>query len=140
MTIALLQFAAFDILGTAVSQQWEKWLTRFERLLNKITESADKRASLLHFVREIADYATGVRKLSEYFKPQVTTEYEVFNFHKCEQMADETIDAYCTRLRELAASCKFHDREIKTQIVTKCNSRKLRLRAFSEELTLESLL
>ena len=55
------------------------------------------------------DYATAVRKLCEYFKPQcqVNTEYEAFKFHKCEQMADETIDAYCTRLRELAASCKF---------------------------------
>ena len=88
------------------------------------------------------DYATAVRKLSEHFKPQVNTEYEVFKFHKCEQMADETIDAYCTRLRELAASCKFHDtdREIKTQIITKCNSRKLHLRTLSEEMTLESLL
>ena len=58
------------------------------------------------------DYATAVRKLCEYFKPQcqVNTEYEAFKFHKCEQMADETIDAYCTRLRELAASCKFMTR------------------------------
>ena len=73
---------------------------------------------------------------------QINTEYNVFKFHKCEQMADEAIDAYCTRLRELAASCKFHDtfREIKTQIVRKCNSRKLRLRALSEEMTLDSLL
>ena len=88
------------------------------------------------------DYATAVRKLSEYFKPLVNTEYEVFKFHKCEQTADETVDAYCTRLRELAASCKFHDtdREIKKNIVTKCNSRKLRLRALSEEMTLERLL
>ena len=52
-------------------------------------------------------------------------------------MADEIIDAYCTRLRELAESSKLHDtdREVKTQIVTKCISRKLRLRALSEEIT-----
>ena len=127
MAIALPQFAAFDTSGPAVGQRWGKWLMRFERLLviSKITESADKRAWLLHFVGERVndifdtisengannDYVTTVRKLNEYFKPQ----YEVFKFHKCKQMADETIDAYCTRLRELAASCKFHDtdREIK---------------------------
>ena len=54
-----------------------------------------------------------------YFKPQFNTEYEVFKCHKCEQMADEIIDAYCTRLRELAKSSKLHDtdREVKTQKV-----------------------
>ena len=46
------------------------------------------------------DYAIALRKLSEYFKPQVNTEYEVLKFHKCEPMADEIIDAYCMRLRE----------------------------------------
>ena len=55
------------------------------------------------------DYAITVRKLSEYLKPQANTEYEVFKFHKCTKMEDETIDAYCTTLREMAASCTFHD-------------------------------
>ena len=80
MAMILPQFAAFDLPGPALSQRWGKWLTRFERLLviSKITEPADKRAWLFHFVGERVndivhtipengadnDYATAVRKLT----------------------------------------------------------------------------
>ena len=66
------------------------------------------------------EFNKAVDKLNDYFMPQVKREYEVFKFHQCEQTVNKFIDNYCTRLRELAASCQFHDvnREIKTQIIT----------------------
>ncbi|KAI0210788.1 hypothetical protein LSAT2_004428 [Lamellibrachia satsuma] len=158
MATALPQFPAFDISGPTIGLRWEKWLSRFKRLLiiSKITEPTDKRAWLLHFVGESvndifdtipdngtdAEFDKAVDKLNDYFKPHVNREYEVFKFHQCEQRADESTDSYCTRLRELAASCQFPEvnREIKTQIITKGNSKKLRIRALSEEMTLEKLL
>jgi len=90
---------------------------------SKITEPTDKRAWLLLFVGE---------SVNDIFDtiPDNGTDSE---FHQCEQRADESIDSYCTRLRETAASCQFHDvnKEIKTQIITMGNSQKLRIIALS---------
>ena len=46
----------------------------------------------------------------------------MFKFHQCEQKADESIDSYCIR-----------------QIITKGNYQIPRIRALSEEITLENL-
>ena len=158
MATGLPHYPPFDTAGAAVSQRWTKWLDRFERLLiiAKVTEPGEKRAWLLHYAGEKVndifdtipatgnedDYETAKVRLNNYFKPKVNAEYEIFKFRSCEQKYDESIDSYCTRLRELAATCTFHDvnRDIKTQIIAKCTSHKLRLKALSEELTLDQLL
>ena len=154
----LPQYPPFDIAGPAVGQRWGKWLLRFERLLiiAKVTDPTDKRAWLLHYAGEKvndifgtlpdtgndADFDKAKEKLNSYFKPKVNVDFEVIKFRECEQKEEESIDDFCTRLRELAANCLFQDveREIKTQIIGKCKSQKLRLKALSEPLTLDQLL
>ena len=61
------------------------------------------------------EYAIAVRKLNEYFKPQVNTKYEMLNFYKCEQRAYETIDAMALLNRSTRATLP----EIKTSLFCK---------------------
>ena len=64
-------------------------------------------------------------------------------FRQSRQNEGETIDAFYTRLRLLAARCDFanEDREIKAQILQGCTSSRLRKRALRDEkLTLTQLL
>ena len=70
-------------------------------------------------------------------------DFETFKFRQCRQNEGETIDAFHTRLRLLAARCDFanEDREIKAQILQGCTSSRLRKRALRDEkLTLTQLL
>ncbi len=59
------------------------------------------------------------------------------------QKTGETIDAFHTRLRQLATTCEFSnpEREIKSQIILTCSSSRLRRRALRDSsLTLKQLL
>ena len=68
------------------------------------------------------------------FKPVKLTQYRVYEFHKSEQLASETLDSFVTRLRTLAKDCEFTniDNEILSQITKKCRSSKVRRRSFQE--------
>ena len=51
------------------------------------------------------------------------------------------IDSYHTWLRQITATCKFHDdREIKSQIIQRCTSQRLRRHALRETMTLQQTL
>ena len=58
------------------------------------------------------------------------------------QEPEESMDAFCTQLRKLAATCDFTDtdREIKSQIISGCTSTRLRGRGLSDDLMLDNLL
>lgn len=73
------------------------------------------------------DYAVAVNKLIEYFSPKVNIAYKTYIFREATQKAVELLDAYHTRLRQLAATCQFTDidKEIKTVIIQTCTSSKL---------------
>ena len=53
-------------------------------------------------------------------------------------MTEETIDQYCTRLRQQAIICEFSDseHEIKIHFVEACLSSRVRRKAIQEDLTL----
>ena len=159
MAAALPDFPAFDINcePTSLGISWKKWSSRLENLFVAldIKDEARKKALLLHYggeqlsdifatLEEEADvsYKLTKVKLDAYFEPKVNLTYETYNFRMLCQEEGESIDKFVTRLRESAARCKFHDpsREIKDQVVQKCNSDKLRRRALREDPSLDSLL
>lgn len=154
-------FPRFDIDTDqgSLALKWKKWLLRFETFLTAagVTNKTRKRAMLLYYAGEQVqdifetipengasdDYDKAVEVLTEYFNPSVNVEYEVYIFRQAKQKTGETIDAFHTRLRQLATTCEFSnpEREIKSQIILTCSSSRLRRRALRDSsLTLKQLL
>lgn len=76
------------------------------------------------------------------FNPQKNISFAVYLFRYYQQQTQETLDQFCTRLRERAAHCNFADKdsEIKQQIIQGCTSSKLRRRVLHEpQLSLQQL-
>ena len=46
-------------------------------------------------------------KFNSYFKTKVNVDFEEIRFRECEQKEEESINDYCSGLRELAANCLF---------------------------------
>jgi len=159
MAMNLPSFPSFDVHADGnVGPRWTKWLSRFQRLLVAldIDEDARMRAMLLHYagpsVDEIFDtlddtgsdddYDKAKLRLTEYFTPKVNTAFELYNFRNARQLESENIDAFCTRLRQLAKSCGFTDveKEIAAQIILSCSSQRLRRKGLRDNLSLKDLL
>ncbi|XP_070579289.1 uncharacterized protein [Ptychodera flava] len=140
----------------SIGPRWEKYVRKIENtfVAFKVTDDKQKRALLLHYagdeVSDISDtlsdtgvdYKTARDKLQSYFLPKRNIEYERFRFRETMQDKDENVDAYNTRLQQLAATCEFHDKEqeVKSQIIRGCLSARVRRRALREELSLTQLL
>ncbi|GAA6090226.1 uncharacterized protein K02A2.6-like [Tachysurus ichikawai] len=160
-TAVLPHFPRFDIDSDqgSLAVKWKKWLSRFGTFLTAagVTNKTRQRAMLLHYAGEQVqdifdtipengdsdDYDKAAQVLTEYFSPSRNTEYEVYVFRQAKQKPGETIDAFHTRLRQLATTCEFTniDREIKSQIILTCTSSLLRRRALRDSnLTLKQLL
>ncbi|CAB4025058.1 Transposon Ty3-I Gag-Pol poly, partial [Paramuricea clavata] len=121
-----------------------------------ISDQKQKRAILLHLagaeIQEIFetlpdtgdDYKTALEKLNEHFNPCKNIAFERHVFRQATQRADESMDAFVTRLRTLAKTCQFDtslDEMIRDQVIEKCASNALRRRLLREqELTLNNLL
>ena len=153
-------FPKFDVADqSSVGQRWKKWVQRFENfvLAMGITRDDRKRAMMLHYSGEdvynifdtltdtgdVNAYETAKTKLEEHFNPQKNVEYEIYKFRQEKQSADETMDAFHTRLRHLAEHCEFtnNDREIKSQIIQGCQLKRIRVKALREpDLTLQNIL
>lgn len=158
MAAALPVFEKFIIHeeSTSVGQRWKKWLQRFEVYLDAYDIKVDKRrrALLLHSagyeVQDVfetlenrgEDYDAAKAALNAYFLPKVNKAYEVYIFRNAKQKQGESLDAYNTRLRQLAETCSFTntDEEIKSHIILSCSSTRLRRRALREDLLLKDLL
>jgi hypothetical protein len=143
-----LKSFALDPAETAAAR-WEKWVSRLENfiLAKGITSDNRKKGMLLHYagedVFELSD-SLGVvattsfddtkTMLTDYFVPQRNTEYEVFMFRQATQLPNETLDQFHTKLKQLAKNCEFHntDREIKSQIIQKCQLGKVRDKGLRE--------
>ena len=154
---------------TSLLVRWERWLRRFEGAMVGfgIAEFARRKALLLHFggealqdifdtldlsqpsaeIRAISDkderdYKAATQALTNYFTPKKNILYESIVFRRTAQKADESVDQYCTRLRQLATKCEFSDvdRELKTQIIEGCNSSQLRRKALEKDMSLTELL
>ena len=116
-----------------------------------ITNDGRKRALLLHYadecVHDIYDaekssYAADIAStyegtkviLNTYFMPKINVQMEVFNFRKCHQRDEQSLDEYATELRQLARNCNFNDvdGEMLSQIIQHSHSNRLRRRALRE--------
>jgi len=142
-----------------LAARWKEWIRRFENFLVAcaITTAARQKALLLHFggkkVIEIFDklnstpipadpatnraaendYEAALRVLNTHFNPKINVTYNRHVFKTTKQANGETVDQFHTRLSALASGCQFHDKdkEIKSQIILSCKSRKLRAEALS---------
>ncbi len=130
---------------TTLSLRWKEWLRRYERFLvaMDIKDDTRKRALLLYAagnevekifetlsdVGEDKDYNKAVEKLNEYFSPKKNVLFETHKFRQLKQLTEETIDQYCTRLRQQAMICEFSSIE---------NEIKIRRRMFIVESAKES--
>ena len=79
------------------------------------------------------NYDAAKRVLTAHFNPKVNITYNRHIFKSAKQANEETLDEFHTRLTELAGGCNFHnvEEEIKSQIIYKCRSKKLRAEALT---------
>ena len=75
-----------------------------------------------------------VLTLDGYFQPKMNLPFERHLFRKMEQVQNETVDQFVSRLRQKAISCGFGnvDEAIRDQVIEKCRSMHLR-RKFLEK-------
>ena len=143
---------------TTLSLRWKERLRRYERFLVAIDVKDDtrKRALLLYAVGnevdkifatlsdvgEENDYKIAVEKLNEYFSPKKNILFEVHKFRLLKQITDETINQYCTRLRQQAVIREFSnsENEIKIQLVEGCLSSRVGRKAIQDDLSLADIL
>ena len=158
-----LHIPHFDTTDTStLAPRWTTWVEDFEFAMTgfNITANKRKRALLLHYggpnvkstfrglanagidVGDENDYKKALDALTAEFAPQRNKIVESIKFRRQKQLPEESIAQYCTRLRDLAATCDFHDtnREILTQIILSCTSNTLRKWALEKEIQLKDLL
>lgn len=107
-----------------------------------------KKAFLLHYAGEgVLDAYDTLRAdtgtfstARNHFKPVKLTQNRVYEFRRAEQLPGETLDAFVTRLRTLSREFTNVDNEIKSQIIHKCKSSKVRRRFFLDGITLKEVL
>ena len=116
-----------------------------------------KRALLLHYAgEEINDifetlpdtgeeknYQAAIDALNAHFAHTANLEFSIYCFGQAKQQPNETLNTFHTRLQQLAMPCSFtdNDKEVKTQIIQACTSRKLRRSALQHpEWLLSNLL
>ncbi|KAJ1125685.1 hypothetical protein NDU88_004108 [Pleurodeles waltl] len=122
--------------------RWNEWVERLMFYFEATkTDNAQKPAMVVHLggkdIYRIAKtineaepkmYLTLIAELRTHFAPMVNVDYERFIFRQAQQSADESIDMFYLRLKELAATGTFHNEndEIRGQIIQGCASSKLR--------------
>ena len=158
MAAALSDFTAFDVHSDGdVAQRWDKWIDKLRNLFvaANIKDTKRQRALMLHYAGDDVydifqlltdmsdDFVTASEKLKAYFEPKKKVTFAVYNFRQAKQNREEGIDAYVTRLRNLAIACEFADTsfEIKHQVIQNCLSQGLRRKALKDDsFTLEHIL
>lgn len=161
MASSLPVFPKFEVNGdsqSSIGYRWEKYIQKLENLFVGMSIESKKRrkALLIHYAGDDvfdiyqtlentgdeSGYDETKTALTNYFKPQVNKEFEIFQFRQMKQTDSETVDEFTTRLRQKAEYCSFTDKtaEIKSQIIQGCKSSKLRRKALQENLNLSNLL
>ena len=143
-----------------VANRWKDWTADFWNVViaHNIKEQRRQKA-LFHLLagKEIAEIYKGftdaqkggaedvervIKSFEEYFQPQVNKFYEIHKFRQCVQLPNEGIQAYISRLQELARNCMFSDKdtEILIQIMEHGTSEAARRKILKKELTLEEMI
>ena len=139
-----------------VGARWETWLEIFELYILAIglTDAAKIKACFLTHVgmdvfiifktlRKASNddtYIEAHTKLTKYFVSSRSQFCEDQNFRRASKRADESVDEYILRLRQLAKHCKYTDidAEILAHFVANCNMEQFQIKACREDtLTLE---
>ena len=99
--------------SSSVGPRWERWLRHFQNYLQAkgVEGKSQQKALLLHCagvdVFDLSDalgvtadttYAETVSKLTAYFSPKRSREYETYIFRQARQQSDETLNAFHARL------------------------------------------
>jgi len=138
-----------------VGSRWKKWKRSFGYFIDAraIDSAAQKRALLLDCAGEEVqdifdtlpeeetpenDYAKAIAALDKYFTPRTNIPYERFIFRRTGIEEGENITRYVTKLKQLAVSCEFADRDdmIRDQVIEKCKSDQLRRKLLEKGSTL----
>ena len=150
----LPRLTTFNLNGdpSKLSTRWKRWVKSLEIYIVavNIKDNNRKKALLLHFlgedgqdlygtIKEIEpptnQYEHAIEKLNALPKKNIPYERQLFN---------ETIGAYCSRLRIAAKTCEFgtlEDEMIRDHIIQTCSSARLRRKLLQEaRLILEILL
>ena len=53
------------------------------------------------------DYEMAMQALTSYFTPKTNIPFERHVFRQARQTEQESVDQFCTRLRQLAITCEF---------------------------------
>ena len=111
-------------------------------LLYAAGNEVEKMFATLSEVGVDKDYKKAVEKLNEYFLPKKNVLLETHKFRQLKQITEETIDQYCTRLRQQAIICEFtnSENELKIQLVEGCLSSRVRKKAIQDDLSLANIL
>ncbi|XP_053391490.1 uncharacterized protein LOC128554261 [Mercenaria mercenaria] len=151
-------FPKFDVHEHSVGARWNKYVAKLENIFvgMKIDTNKRKKALLLHYAGDDVydiyetltlsasedNYTDTKTKLKAYFEPKKNREFERFEFRNIKQTSDESIDQFCTRLRQKSELCEFSnkDDEIKSQIIQGCTSKTLRTKCLEEERSLQDIL
>ena len=142
-----------------ITVRWIRWTKRLETYITAtgITDDKQKRSLLLFCagdaVHEIFDNLPGAEEAKEYkdtlklltdhFSPKKNKTFEIYKFRQTQQLDGESVAQFYTRLRQLASTCEFTDPdgEIRSQIIQRCASTKLRETALRDDsITLAKLL
>ena len=122
---------------SSLAQRWDKWTKSLDYYIRAsgISDQKQKRAILLHLagaeVQEIFktlpdtgdDYKTALEKLNAHFNPCKNIAFERHVFRQATQSADESMDAFVTRLKTLAKTCQFDTsfaEMIRDTVIEKC--------------------
>ena len=166
MASALPHFEKFPVHEDehTAGTRFKKWIAMFNNLVTAMDlddKPKRKKALLLHYAGEEvfdiydtftpakkggedeAGFKTLVQSLAEHFEPKKHLDYEILKFRQARQEPNESMDSYVTRLRLLAATCEMGDnleRELKTQILQTCTSRRICRKAIRDEMTLDKIL
>ena len=152
---------------SSVGSEWKRWLRSFQLYADgkgliivpdKEDNKIQRRALLLHCagpdVQDIfdvlpdtgsaKDYQKAEDALTGHFVIQVNIPYERHLFREMVQAEGETVDQFAVRLRRKAQQCDYGEQmeaQIRDQIVSRCQSDKLRRKLLEkgQTLTLKSL-
>ena len=166
--LSLSAFPMFDTQTdpTSIGPRWRKWMVRFENRITamNLTDPERKLALLLDYAGDdVHDdfltltvpaaggndppgndiYHRSITALNNHYAPQVQREYEIFSFRTAKQEESESLDQFVTRLRKLGATCDFANlsAEIKSQVIQRCKSSRLRTKGLSDlTMTLDDLI
>ena len=146
-----------DSEGSANSARWTEWIRRFKRYISaaQIKDDQVQIETLLICAGEAVEkiyflnakstdkFKDVVDTIDAHFKPYADTDSNILVFRSLTQRPNKNIESFIIRLRAAAVNCEFTtrlDQELKLQVMTGSQSKRVREKGRSEKLTLAELI